>query len=83
MWDDAFKFSRSSLFDAKYRSLEQVLIDFNKKKKFDRFSVFNKGIFTTDDVTVPYSDDKEEQTDQEEHPVGDVQVENSNPDSGV
>ena len=50
LWDDAFKFHREALFDPKYRSLEQVLIDFHAKKKFDRFSVFLKGIFTEKDI---------------------------------
>lgn len=50
LWDDAFKFHREMLFDPKYRSLEQVLIDFQAKRKFNRFSVFLKGIFTEKDT---------------------------------
>ena len=38
------------LFDPKYRSLEQVLIDFHAKRKFNRFSVFLKGVFTEKDT---------------------------------
>ena len=50
LWDDAFKFRREALFDPKYRSLEQVLMDFQAKKGFARFDVFNKGTFSKSDV---------------------------------
>lgn len=53
LWDDAFKFHREALFDPKYRSLEQVLIDFHSKKGFNRFSVFLKGVFTEKDIITP------------------------------
>ena len=60
LWDDAFKFHREALFNPKYTSLEKVLLDFESKKGFDRFSVFNKGIFTEDDLlpepTAPQND---------------------------
>ena len=51
LWDDAFKFRREALFGLKYRSLEQVLTDFQAKHGFSRFNVFRKGTFTLADVT--------------------------------
>jgi 5-methylcytosine-specific restriction endonuclease McrBC GTP-binding regulatory subunit McrB len=50
LWDDAFKFRREALFDPRYRSLEQVLMDFQSKHGFSRFDVFSKGTFTKADV---------------------------------
>ena len=50
LWDDAFKFRREALFDPRYRSLEQVLMDFQSKHGFNRFDVFSKGTFTKADV---------------------------------
>lgn len=45
LWDDAFKFSRESVFAQQYQSLEQIVKDFKGKRNFDRFSVFKEGTF--------------------------------------
>ena len=60
LWDDAFKFRRDALFDPKYRSLEQVLTDFQAKKRFSRFSVFKKGTFTAKDTSIALDENQEE-----------------------
>ena len=41
LWDDAFKFSREKVFDViKYKSLEEVIIEFIKHENDARFDVF-------------------------------------------
>lgn len=49
LWDDAFKFTRESIFATKYHSLERVIKDFTRKRGFARFSVFTEGIFEKPD----------------------------------
>ncbi len=78
LWDDAFKFRREALFDPKYRSLEQVLIDFQAKHGFGRFDVFTKGTFTQADVTVvpaPVATVTEEPAEGEAEPVPQTETE--------
>ncbi|MBQ9308540.1 MAG: AAA family ATPase [Clostridia bacterium] len=60
LWDDAFKFRRDALFDPKYRSLEQVLVDFQSKKRFSRFSVFKKGTFTAKDTSLTVNEEPDD-----------------------
>ena len=45
LWDDAFKFSRESIFEPQYRSLEEVVKAFKDKRGMDRLSVFKQGLF--------------------------------------
>lgn len=45
LWDDAFKFSRESIFKESYKSLEELLFEFHSKKKDDRLSVFRDDLF--------------------------------------
>lgn len=45
LWDDAFKFSRESIFEPQYRSLEELVKAFKEKRGQARFSVFKQGLF--------------------------------------
>lgn len=45
LWDDAFKFTRYSLFADQYRSLEEVVKKFNSSRGQERFSIFKPEIF--------------------------------------
>ncbi|ODP28494.1 Type-2 restriction enzyme BsuMI component YdiS [Paenibacillus nuruki] len=50
LWDDVFKFSRSSIFVEHYLSLEQLIKEFNNSRGEERFSIFKSEIsvqFTT------------------------------------
>lgn len=44
LWDDAFKFDRSKLFNSKYRSLEEVVDTFSKNEGVSRFEIFKPEI---------------------------------------
>ena len=46
LWDDAFKFNRTKLFKNEYKSLEDVISDFNNENK-NCFDVFKDGLFET------------------------------------
>ncbi len=45
LWDDAFKFSRSSIFIDQYRSLEEIVKKFNTSRGQERFAIFKPEIF--------------------------------------
>jgi len=47
LWDDAFKFSRESVFDSNYRSLEEIIRVFESSRKAERFSVFKDNPFAS------------------------------------
>lgn len=45
LWDDAFKFAHSDVFDTrKYKSLEMVIETFNTSRGNDRFKVYNENL---------------------------------------
>lgn len=44
LWDDVYKYDRSSLFDSNYKSLEQVINDFIKSTHIERFNIFKQDI---------------------------------------
>lgn len=44
LWDDAFKFSRESLFNNDFDSLEAIINAFNNARSIDRWRIFNKDI---------------------------------------
>ena len=44
LWDDVFKYDRSSLFESKYKSLEDVINDFVLKTNQERFNIFKEDI---------------------------------------
>lgn len=44
LWDDVFKFNREDLFSIEYRSLEQVLKDFNTFQGNERFNIFKQDV---------------------------------------
>lgn len=44
LWDDVFKFGRDDLFAPKYRTLEEVLSDFNSSTGTNRFNIFKQDI---------------------------------------
>ncbi len=44
LWDDAFKFSRSSIFMDNYRTLEEVVKTFNISSGIERFKIFKPEI---------------------------------------
>lgn len=41
LWDDAFKLSRSDLFDDSYQSLDEIIKGFNNSIANERFDIFN------------------------------------------
>ncbi|MDL2319013.1 AAA family ATPase [Eubacteriales bacterium OttesenSCG-928-A19] len=45
LWDDAFKFSRTSLFLESYRSLEEVIGTFNNGTGVRRFAIFTGEVY--------------------------------------
>ena len=44
LWDDVYKYDRTSLFDSDYKSLEQVINDFIKSSHIERFNIFKQDI---------------------------------------
>ena len=44
LWDDVYKYDRTSLFDSDYKSLEQVINDFIKSTHIERFKIFKQDI---------------------------------------
>ena len=44
LWDDVYKYDRSSLFDSNYKSLEQVINDFKKSTRIERFNIFKQDV---------------------------------------
>lgn len=44
LWDDVFKFNKSSLFDSQFNALDNVLNYFKTKTEFHRFEIFNAEI---------------------------------------
>ena len=44
LWDDVYKYDRSSLFDSEYKSLEQVINDFIRSAHIERFKIFKQDI---------------------------------------
>jgi len=45
LWDDAFKFSRDTLFNRNYKSLEDIIKDFSANKGLERFKIFSNDVF--------------------------------------
>lgn len=45
LWDDAFKFSRETIFNKEFSSLESVISYFNNKTGRKRFEVFNDNVY--------------------------------------
>ena len=41
LWDDAFKFNREDIFKSKFKSLEEVIKEFNSKNKNERLNIFD------------------------------------------
>lgn len=39
LWDDVFKYSREEVFDERYHSLEEVIVDFEQGKRFGVFKL--------------------------------------------
>lgn len=44
LWDDAFKLSRSDLFDDSYQSLDEIIKGFNNSIANKRFDIFNSDV---------------------------------------
>ena len=44
LWDDAFKLSRSDLFNDSYQSLDEIIKDFNKSIANKKLNIFNSDI---------------------------------------
>lgn len=44
LWDDAFKFTRSSIFMDNYRTLDEVVKTFNRRNGIERFKIFKPEI---------------------------------------
>ena len=42
LWDDAFKFSRDSVFNDKYKSLEDLIMDYQNESDGDRLKAVLK-----------------------------------------
>lgn len=49
LWDDAFKFTRTQIFNEKYTSLEQLIKGFESSKGNQRFDIFLYDIFNLKD----------------------------------
>lgn len=45
LWDDAFKFSRPSIFVDQYHSLEEIVKKFNSSRGQERYAIFKPEIF--------------------------------------
>ena len=44
LWDDAFHFARSSMFNSRLRTLDEIFDEFEKHKGDNRFTIFEQSV---------------------------------------